>query len=90
MRRNCLLKHVPEGKIKGTTCICKGRGEEGEEVSSHWMLKCNNMLNTTGCPLLKKKATGLLSRKEKVMEFERESTRLPPLEKSLWKTEEAN
>jgi hypothetical protein len=35
--------------------ICKGRGEEGEDISNHWMLKLNNILNIMGCSLLKKR-----------------------------------
>jgi hypothetical protein len=30
VRRNCLLKHVIEGKLEG-------REDEGEDVSSYWM-----------------------------------------------------
>jgi hypothetical protein len=34
LRRNCLLKHVIEGKIEGGI---KVTGNEEEDVSSYWM-----------------------------------------------------
>jgi hypothetical protein len=39
LRRNCLLKHVIEGKIEG-------REEEKEEVSSYWMASRKGEDNT--------------------------------------------
>jgi hypothetical protein len=34
LRRNCLLKHVIEGKLEGKIQM---RDDEGEDVSSYWM-----------------------------------------------------
>jgi hypothetical protein len=34
LRRNCLLKHVIEGKLEGRIEMT---GDEGEDVSSYWM-----------------------------------------------------
>jgi hypothetical protein len=48
LRRNCLLKHVIEGKIEGRIEVTERRGED---VSSYWMT------------LRKREDTGHLNRK---------------------------
>jgi hypothetical protein len=41
LRRNCLLKHVMEGKMEG----CEWQEDEEEDVNSNWMIsrECNVM-----------------------------------------------